>query len=278
MKLSVLLSIYQGTTADELVRCLQSIEAQSCLPDEIVMVRDGPVSNAVEEAIARFGHRTRLALRQLPFAENRGLGPALADGLEACRGELVARVDTDDVSVPERFAWQVEAFDSDPGLAVLGGLLEERYRDGRGEHELVRPAPIEPEAIRRAAVYRNPFNHPTVMFRRQVVLDCGNYQPMLWFEDYDLWVRLLQAGHRCRNLDRVLVSAEADRAYFERRGGLRYLDRELALARRFRALGFHGPWQSLRFICTRAGFRLVPLRLRSWLYFHMLRDRHPAPC
>jgi glycosyltransferase involved in cell wall biosynthesis len=217
-------------------------------------------------------------VRQLVFDENRGLGPALADGLVACRHPLVARVDTDDISVVERFALQVEAFRSDPALAVLGGLLAEQYRRGEEECTLVRPAPLEDGEIRRVALYRNPLNHPTVMFRRQVVLDCGNYQPMLWFEDYDLWARLLMAGHRFRNLDRVLVRAEADAAYFQRRGGPHYLGRELDLARRFRQLGFHNHLQSLRFVLTRAGFRLVPLRMRSWLYFHMLRNRQPAEC
>ena len=94
---------------------------------------------------------------------------------------------------------------------------------------------------------------------------------MLWFEDYDLWVRMLIDGHRCRNLDNVLVQAEADNDYFRRRGGMRYLGSELSLAKRFRELGFHSFLQSSRFILTRAGFRLVPSGLRSWLYFRVLR-------
>lgn len=276
MGLSVLLSVYRGTEAEELARCLQSIADQTLAPDEVVVVLDGPVAPAVAAAISAFAEHGALPLRKLPFPRNRGLGPALADGLEACSHELVARVDTDDVSVADRFAVQVAEFTTDPALSVLGGLLEESYRQGHRQWTLTRPAPLGPDDIRRAAVYRNPLSHPTVMFRRQAVLDCGNYQPMLWFEDYDLWVRLLMAGHRCRNLDRVLVRAEADADYFQRRGGLTYLGRELALARRFRQLGFHRPLQSLRFILTRAGFRLVPLRLRSWLYFRMLRQRSTA--
>jgi glycosyltransferase involved in cell wall biosynthesis len=273
MRLSVLLSVYLGTEEEELRRCLQSIDAQTHRPKEIVMVLDGPVKPEVDRFIAERPASTGLPLRILPFAENRGLGPALADGLVACQCELVARMDTDDVSLPDRFALQVSEFESDAGLSVLGGLLEEKYRVGDTSTSLVRPAPLDPDSIRRAAVYRNPLSHPTVMFRRQAVLDAGNYQPMLWFEDYDLWVRLLLAGHRCRNIDRVLVRADADRDYFQRRGGIRYLGRELVLARRFRELGFHNPLQSLRFILTRAGFRLVPSGLRSWLYFRVLRQR-----
>lgn len=274
MGLSVLLSVYLGTEADELTRCLASIDHQTHRPDEIVMVLDGPVKPAVEACINTYSATSDIPLKLLPFEHNRGLGPALADGLIACTQALVARVDTDDVSEPERFARQLAVFDDDPALSVLGGLLEEHYQSGSGEWTLVRPAPLDADDIRRAAVYRNPLSHPTVMFRRQAVLDCGNYQPMLWFEDYDLWVRLLMAGHRCRNLDRVLVRATADPDYFQRRGGLRYLGRELALARRFREIGFHNTWQSLRFILTRAGFRLVPLRVRSWLYFRVLRQRN----
>lgn len=276
MGLSVLLSVYLGTEAEELTHCLESIDHQTRRPDEIVMVLDGPVKPAVSAVVDAYADQNHVPLKLLPFERNRGLGPALADGLAACGECLVARVDTDDVSEPERFAWQVAEFTADPELSVLGGLLLEHYDAAGRKWSLARPVPLTAAAVYQAARYRNPLSHPTVMFRRESVLACGNYQPMLWFEDYDLWVRMLMAGHQCRNLDRVLVRARADADYFQRRGGLRYLGRELALAKRFRQQGWHNGWQSLRFILTRAGFRLVPLRLRSWLYFRVLRQRSPV--
>ena len=269
---SVLLSIYRGTLAGEFREALQSVSTQTEVPRQLVAILDGPVADDVRDVLQDFASRTGIEVTQLDFTENRGLGPALADGVLACRYELVARVDTDDINLDDRFAAQLAHFSKHPDLDVLGGWLEEltTHPDG-SQTRRIRKVPGSEEDIRSGARFRNPLNHPTVMFRRQSVLDAGNYQPMLWFEDYELWARMLLSGCRIQNLSRVLVRAHADSDYFERRGGLRYLKQEFKLAGKLRQIGYHNFLDTLRFLGVRTLFRLIPNGFRRWGYAKVLR-------
>ena len=163
MGLSVLLSVYLGTEAEELDRCLRSHR-----PPDPSAGRDRHGAGRARDCrkwsrylSTRASARSGVPLRTIvPFSEESGAsGPALADGLVACKHELVARMDTDDISVPDRVCeLQLAAFESEPGsLRPVGGLAggELTWFDGKSA-TLVRPAPLDPDEIRRAAVYRNP--------------------------------------------------------------------------------------------------------------------------
>ncbi len=272
MDISVLMSVYIQTEENELSECLKSIEAQTLAPSQLVVVVDGPVRPGVTKLLESQLSRTSYSVEIVNFTENRGLGAALSDGLNSCRHELVARVDTDDVNLPTRFEVQHEFFLNSPDISAVGGFLAEIYGGIRGEKFLVRTVPVDSDKIRSSCRYRNPINHPTVMFRRKDVLQVGGYQPMLWFEDYYLWARLIMNGYSLGNIDQVLVTARADNSYFRRRGGFSYFKQELNLATEFRKIGFHTMLQSVRFIATRFIFRIVPVQARSWLYLFLLRN------
>ena len=274
--ISVLMSIYAGTDAGEFTICLNSILSQQRLPDEILIVFDGPVKADVRQCAMDIRADNKVSCSILEFEQNRGLGPALADGLEACRFNLVARVDTDDVNVERRFALQYRAFIDNPGLSIVGGQMQECYRQNNKTNRSIRSVPITHNAILKTARFRNPFNHPTVMFRRDHVLACGNYQPMLWFEDYFLWTRLLNAGYQASNLDQILVQTDVNGEYFRRRGGMGYFKHEVALAAALRKMGFHNLLDSVVFMTMRFVFRIVPIRFRSWLYRRTLRRNNPT--
>ncbi len=257
---SVLMSVYARTRGDELRRCLDSLVAQQVPAAETVVVLDGPVSDDVLRQLEHYAEALHLV--QVPLERNQGLGIALAHGLAACRHELVARMDTDDVCRPQRFARQLDFLARHPDIDVVGGAQVEAGDDGHFDRRM----PAEPEALAKMARLRNPLNHPTVMFRRQAVLDAGGYQPFALFEDYYLWARLLHRGGRIANLPEVLVESNADLRFFGRRGGLRYLGTEIRLAREFRRMGFHGWLDSVRFLLLRAPVRLLPSSLRSLAY------------
>jgi hypothetical protein len=209
----------------------------------------------------------------LKFPENRGLGAVLAEGILACNCQLVARVDTDDINLPHRFEKQHSAFLEGPKLSLVGGQMEEIYANDGGETSLLRSVPLATAEINSSSRYRNPINHPTVMFHRNDIIDVGNYQTMLCFEDYYLWIRLIMAGYSIINLDDILVETKVDSDYFGRRGGANYFKMEYRLANKFREIGFQTKFQSIEFLASRILFRIVPVRLRYWMYSRFLRIR-----
>jgi glycosyltransferase involved in cell wall biosynthesis len=269
MSLSVLMPIYHATGPTELRRCLQSLVDQELKPTQIVLVRDGPVPPVVEQCIEQFS--PHLPFENLFFSTNRGLGPALRDGLAKCAHQIVARVDSDDCSLPKRFALQVAFLNGNPEISVVGSWMTERYSSTRKSSIRLRKTPTDAFAIKRYALRRNPMNHPTVMFRKSHVLAAGSYQSCPMFEDYFLWARMLTMGHRLANLPTVLVETQIDPGYFSRRGGITYLRYELELLKKFQGLGFFSTANSLAFIISRVPMRLVTGNLRKNLYRILLR-------
>ncbi|MGI9317392.1 MAG: glycosyltransferase, partial [bacterium] len=251
MEISVLMSVYIHTDPGELTECLESIQKQTLPASQIVIVLDGPVQTEVKKILYSFKEHHDHLVEMIEFTLNRGLGAALADGLNACHHELIARVDTDDRNLPSRFEVQHRYFTRSPEVSVVGGLLEEEDGNAKNRQSLIRFVPRESNKIIEYARYRNPMNHPTVMFKRSDVLSVGNYQTMLWFEDYHLWARMILGGFLLGNIDQVFVQTQADKNYFSRRGGLRYLKQELRLASEFRRIGFHNMFQSLYFVVSR---------------------------
>ncbi len=265
---SLLMSAYRGTQARDLRRCLDSILCQSVLPDELIIVLDGPVAPDVEASV-RAVHTVPVNI--LARSRHLGLGISLREGLNACRAPLVARMDTDDICTSNRFQSQLEFLQEHRNVSVLGGLLVERYRRSVGTVPVTRDMPCDPIELRSFAKLRNPLNHQTVMFRRRDVVDAGSYIDFPWFEDYHLWARMLVRGYRFANLPEVFAETDVNSAYFERRGGLAYFQQELRLAKEFRKMGFHGRLDSQKFLLTRAAFRLVPATVREGLYRRWLR-------
>lgn len=261
------MSVYRGSSGEELDRCLASVAAQDVLPAQTVMVRDGPVGDDVVDVL---GHYARpLSIVEERLARNAGLGTALAAGLARCTCDLVARMDTDDRCVPGRFRRQLEYLVANPAVAVVGGVQRE-YRRGAGGFA-DRRLPESPAEAAAFAKRRNPLNHPTVMFRRAAVEAAGGYRPFHLLEDYDLWVRVLLGGGCLANLPDVLVESDVDEALYSRRGGVRYVKSEWRLAAEFRRSRFHTLSESLLFLAARLPLRLVSPRYRSAVYRKVLR-------
>lgn len=264
------MSIYAATRADDLDRCLASLSGQSLAPNQIVLVQDGPVESDVKRCIDN--HSQNLPLDHLQFSKNRGLGRTLRDGLLNCDYEFVARVDSDDWSVPERFELQVDFLKKNPSISVIGGWLKEYYPAPDGPIGVVRQTPLEHASIKRAARRRNPLNHPTVMFRKPHVLASGNYEPCQFFEDYFLWARMLMSGYHLANIPHVLVETQVDPGYFSRRGGIAYVRHELYLLQQLKKIGFLSYVDTSIFILSRLPMRLLPLKARQRLYKDFLRN------
>ncbi len=268
---SLLLSAYAGDSPDFLrLAFSSSVQEQTRRPDQVVLVQDGPVPDALAGTIADLVATSPVPVQHLVLEENTGLGPALDRGLETCTHEIVARMDADDVSRPDRFERQLPLVEA--GADIVGsGLLE----FGSSVDDVVgrRTPPVDPDQIRRVIGFRDPFNHPTIVYRKSAVLAAGGYTDMALMEDYLLFTRMVAAGARPANIAEPLVYYRVGAGAYARRGGRALFRSEVALQRRFRRLGITTRGQYLRNVAVRGGYRLVPEPLRKIAYRRLIANR-----
>ena len=205
------------------------------------------------------------------MAKNGGLGPALAYGLQKCSCELVARMDADDIALPDRFEKQLAYFGAHPRTAVLSGWIQEIEGDTL-KPVAIRKVPLTDKAIKNYIKIRSPFNHMTVMFKKSAVLAAGNYTPFHLMEDYYLWARMAAKGYEMANLPDILLNARVDTAMYSRRGGLKYFKNNYAMSKKLRELGLISHPTHLFNISVRFCVQvLMPNRMRSYFYRKVLR-------
>lgn len=262
--ISVLMATYRGERPEFLHACLESLERQTRPADQIVLVKDGELGTALEAVVARFAH---LPLRAVLYNGGQRLGGALAFGLQYCEHELVARMDSDDLAVPQRFARQL-AFLQQTGAAVVGGAIAE-FCETPDQVLSVRTCPAQ--VMREHVRFRNPFNHMTVMFRKSAIIKAGSYRPLEGFEDWYLWLRLFAAGALLRNEETVLVYARTDSAFLSRRSGPRYALREVGALWRFKKERLLSWSEFCKNLLVRLPARLVPKRWLETIYRKLLR-------
>lgn len=220
MKFSVLMSVYKNESVSNFRESMDSMLNQTLLPDEIVLMRDGPVPDELQQVIDEYVAANNL-ISYYPLDENQGLGIALSIGVKKAKYDYIARMDTDDVAFLNRFELQTKYMEENPEISVCGGQIYEFI--GTTENVVgKREVPTDHEGICQFMRKRNSFNHMTVMFRREDVLAAGNYQDMYLVEDYYLWCRMLNLGYKFGNLDEVLVYARTNEDMYQRRGGYKY--------------------------------------------------------
>ncbi|MCQ4622581.1 glycosyltransferase [Corynebacterium sp. CCUG 70398] len=211
---TVLMSVYRNTTADELALTLDSLAAQTRPAERILVVKDGPVPHEVEDLLSATAAVDTVALER-----NSGLGVALAEGFKHIDTEFVARLDSDDAAFPERLEKQLAFMREHPEVAVLGTAMQEfdGERPGPSTTGGIRRLPETHEEIARYARINSPMNHPSVLMRTEAVRRVGGYQPMHNMEDYDLWARLIAAGEKLHNLPEPLTYFRVNDAQLKRR-------------------------------------------------------------
>ncbi|HET7327384.1 MAG TPA: glycosyltransferase [Nocardioidaceae bacterium] len=265
---SLLLSVWAGDRADYLTEAYRStVEDQVRRPDHVVIVQDGPVEDALAAAIQELAGASAAPVDVVRLDRNRGLGPALDAGLDACRHDIVARMDADDISLPHRFATQLPVIES--GADIVGsGLLE--FHSHPDDIVGRRTPPTDPADIAHRSRFADPFNHPTVVYRRRAVRAVGGYQDLALMEDYLLFAKMIAGGARVANVAEPLVKYRVGAGAYARRGGVGLLRSELVIQRRFRDLGFTTRGQFVRNVVVRGGYRLVPESLRRFAYRRMI--------
>ncbi|MFP5346591.1 MAG: glycosyltransferase [Actinomycetes bacterium] len=274
MKLTVLMTVYDGAEPDQLRRALESVVRQTRVPDEILVVEDGPLRPALREVLARFQDDRRDVVRLLPLPENVGGGAASDVGLRAATWDVVAKMDADDVAMPTRFETQLRLLE-EQGLDVVGSSMLE-FEGAESNVVGLRRPPLSHQEIARYARLHNPLNHPTVMMRRDAALRAGGYVEIKYVEDYDLWARMLASGARFGNVAEPLLLFRTSSAMYRRRAGVALLRSEWVLQRRLQELGLVSGWQRARNLVLRCTFRLLPTGLLRLAYARLLRARRAS--
>ncbi|HYI59295.1 MAG TPA: glycosyltransferase [Microlunatus sp.] len=268
---SLLMCLWAQDRPDFLSKAWDStVVQQTRRPDEVVVVQDGPIGTALADTLGGLVAASPVPVQHVVLEHNVGLGPALDRGLAACHHDVVARMDADDISLPQRFAVQLPLIEA--GADIVGSALIE-FGDDVEATEEVRIPPTDPEWIRSAAHFRDPFNHPTVVYRREAVQQAGGYQDLPLMEDYLLFARMLAGGARPANVAEPLVYYRVGAGAYARRGGLALLRSEIALQREFRRQGLTTRREYVRNLVVRGGYRLVPTRLRQLAYRRLIAHR-----
>lgn len=269
MKFSVLIAVYNKEQPSNLRQSLESIFTQKLPPDEVVLVEDGAISPALERVITDYVTIYPI-FRIVKLDQNQGLGMALAEGIRHCSYDIVARMDSDDVSHPERFSQQMAWMERHPETDIVGSWVDE-FSNDTSQIISTRRVPETHEELVDFSRYRNPMNHPSVMFRKKAVVEAGGYRHCPLFEDYDLWIRMMQRGARFHNLQRSLVQFRLTPQLFSRRGGSQYIRQELNFQKRMYHMGHISLWRLTANCIVRTLIRLIPNGWRKYGYLFFLR-------
>lgn len=268
---SVLMSVYKNDKAEYLNLAIKSMTSQTVKPHDIVVVCDGPLTSELDACMDAWQERLGDTLNIVRLSENHGLGHALNAGLPECRCDIVARMDSDDISRPNRCEILLSKMVSE-NLDLVGGAIEEFDRVP-GDMGAVRMPPLSKRDIDMWLKGRNPFNHMSVVFDRHVVEQAGGYEPFPWMEDYWLWARMIAKGCRCANVPDVVVDVRTGEGMYARRSNMAYLKSQVRFFSELRKLGFVGRAGQAKAVAERAAATLLPTELVKLAYNKLLRQR-----
>ena len=268
---SVLMAVYKKEQPLFFKEALRSVFEQSLIPNEVVLVKDGPLTEELEQIIVDFSSKNE-QLKVITLEKNQGLGEALRIGLNSCSFDLVARMDSDDICKPYRFEKQIAFLKEHKEITIVGSWIEE-FSDCKEEIEAIRELPQEDKQLKIFMKWRNPFNHMTVMFRKKDILAVGDYQPFYLLEDYYLWNRLANANYYFANIGESLLWARGGYTMLERRGGWKYVVSESKLLKFMYRSGRINIVEFGANLMMKSIIRLIGKHLRHTIYTFFLRKK-----
>jgi len=270
LQISVLMSVYIKEKAEYVRTCFESLLKQTVKATEWVVVEDGPLSDELYAILDEFQEKYPGLIKRVPLAENRGLGLALKEGIQHCSNEMIARMDTDDICVPERFERQIKEFIENSELDICGSYIIEFENDINNVLSK-RHVPLTNEEIIEYQRRRSAYNHMTVMYKKSAVLNAGNYEHAPLMEDDMLWTRLILAGAKGKNIDEYLVYARTGLAMIERRGGWSYFKKYKASRKKVYELGLASAYDYYYTLAVQLVVALLPKSIRKFVFTKMLR-------
>lgn len=270
---SVLSSIYSKEKSLHFNVCMESIwDNQTLKPTEIILVEDGCLTPELDQIIAHWQVKLGDVLKVTKLAQNVGTGKAKNIGLQQCSFEIVCIVDTDDISLPDRFQKQIQMLSENTDLIILGGQIVE-FIEGIDKPSGIRKVPLAHKDLIKFALKQSPFNNMTIAYRKTKILEVGGYQHHLWMEDYNLFLRVIAQGCKIQNLPDNLVYARIDNGMHARRKGLEYIKSEKQLLNLKKELKLQNPIHANMLFLIRSVFRLMPSSVLGKIYNTFLRKK-----
>lgn len=269
MTFSVLQSVYKKDNPEFLSESLRSLFEQTRPVDCIVLVKDGLLSAELDAAISDW--QEKLPLKLVGYDENKGLAHALNFGLQFVETDLVARMDSDDIALPERFEKQVCAFEIDESLQILGGGINEFYISPDGEKfEKTRLYPKSTKGNSKKLYKGTPLAHPTVMIKASLLKEFGYNEKVKCNEDIDLWFRLLDSGIEIKTLQEPLVNFRITEGTFRRRSlSKAFFEFKIYFENLIR---FNGVNKNVLYLFMRLASRFLSSKINKKIYFSKNRE------
>lgn len=268
MDYSVLMSVYYKENPKYFKESIESILMQSAPTNDFVIVCDGPLTEGLMNVLDEYKDNPVVTIVKLE--KNMGLAAALTEGLKYCKYELVARMDSDDISEPERCFEQLAVFSKEDVDVVGSNVIE--FIDDPENIRTKRCVPETHDEIKEYSKKRNPTNHPSVMFKKSAVIKSGGYQNFHLYEDYRLWVNMMSCGYRFKNIQKPLVKMRTTSDLYKRRGGMKYFVSGCKFQMYMYKQGHISFMRCLENLAERLVVHaLMPNCIRQWFYLKVLR-------
>lgn len=269
-KYSVLMSLYKKEKPEYLDLAIKSMLEQTLPPDEIVIVKDGEITGELQKILEKYTVAYPGVFNIVGYEKNIGLGLALNYGLTFCKNEFVARMDTDDISKPERCEKQIKRFEAKPYLSIVGAWVDEFYTT---PNEIVstRKVPTSSDDIYNFAKKRSAFNHPVVMYRKSKVLENKGYGNLRRNQDVDLFGRMLYAGCKAENIAESLLFFRSNDDLAKRRRSWENTKSYIDTIKKFYKMGYAGFGDYMVVAAAQTVMFLMPIKLQHWIYKNFLR-------
>ena len=273
LKFSVLMPVYYKEKAEYFSVALNSILNQTLLPNEILIIEDGKLGEDLESVVTNAECNNPDLVRVIRLEENKGIGYVRTLGINECKNELVAFMDSDDISSPDRFKKQIEFLRTHPNIDMVGSWITEFDGDPSNIFSK-RVLPVKPDDVYKFAKFRMPVNNVTLFFKKSPIINVGGYEIKTGFEDYHLCGKLLNCGYKIANIPDFLVNVRAGREMMNRRKGFKYFIKyEYSCMKSFYDIGFINIWEFLRNISLKLLLRIMPDWMRNLIYINFLRSK-----
>lgn len=269
-KFSVLMTVYKSDNPEYFKISLQSVINQTVVPDEIVLVKDGPVPESIQSVIDELDALYPRIISQVQLKKNVGLGLALNEGLKVCKNELIARMDSDDISLPKRFEKQLSVFQMNHEIDIVGCPVKEFV--GTPDNIVgQRDVPFDNISIHKYAKKRDPFNHPTVMYKKSKVMQYGPYGNYRKNQDTALWIEMLGNGCVAANVPEYLLLFRFDERTYKKRKS--WVNTKLLIKIRWHGvkIGFNSVFDFMMVAIAQIGIFIMPEIFQKFIYTKILR-------
>lgn len=266
---SILTTVYVKENPDFLRQSIDSMLAQTVLTNDYVIVKDGPLNEELDEVLDDYSKKYPF-IHLITLPKNIGLGGALNFGIKACKNDLVARLDSDDISMPDRCELQLKAFEEHPEYAIVGSDMYEFNLDP-DDIIALKVMPHTPEELYRYGKRRNAFNHSSVMYRKSILAQYGYYSSRRRSQDVELFSKVLYGKHPCININKPLIKFRCGDTRVIRKKSWSNVRSDIEIFYHIYKMGYSSLLDFFYILSLQLGFFLLPAKIATFLYKRMFR-------